>query len=1088
MLHVHRSNRVERLVDILGDVLAESPADPFEPETIIVQGRGMERWLSMELSRRFGVWANPSFPFPRGYLLDLFDRLLEVDKAKLECFEPAALAWAIAAHLPKLLSTPAFAPLATYLDHQDREGGLFDLSDRIAGTFDDYVVFRPKMIKAWEEGQDQSWQGVLWRQLVAELGDNHVANLAVRLRAGLSTERAGELPARISIFGVSTLAPLYLGLFAHLGETTDVHMYVVSPSHEYWADLRTRRDLVREWIQRGEYDSADEDEFEALLEREEGNRLLSSLGRIGREFQAVLEGTVDAYDDHEAYVDPAEPHEVPSALELLQSDMLNVIRRAPRAEHLPRELAADDDSIAVHSCHGPMREVQVLYDQLRGMFDRDPTLRPRDIIVMTPDVDLYAPFVEAVFAGDEPGAGIPHRIADRKPAATSDVYDAFREVLAVLRGRMTAADVVDLLRLPAVRGRFGVGDEDVEIIREWVDRVAVRWGMDAAHRQEKGHPPINQNTWEFGFRRLFLGFAMGGGEEIEFAGVSGYPDVEGGDSEVLGKLADLCEKLFSFARDLREPVKIDKWPGQIRDVLDGFFVRDGALAYQVQSICTAVDAIAERARAAGFEDEVGLVTIADLLDGELKQSSLARGFLSGAVTFCELVPMRTIPFEVVCLIGMRDDAFPRVERRPDFDLIAARRYPGDRLLRDDDRYMFLEALLSARRRLYVSYAGQSAHSPMEIPPSVVVQEMLDAVRDSFVDDGPEGRATIHTVRKHPLQAFSPSYFGGDGALRSSSRSAFRGARALLREPGSPEAFFTGSIPGDEDRIIDLDELVRFFENPSKAFLQRRLRLYLGDSVSALDVREPVDLDTLTEWQVADQMLRRLLDGQPCDFDSVSLQGVLPAGALGRRAYDRLFAMARTIAGGAPQLDRGDPLEIDLECDGERLVGVLPERGSEGQRYFQYSKLGKRQELALWVRHLAYCSANLEAAGRSRLVGRKGAKDAAVMTLEPIADAVPLLAQLMTLYRRGMEQPLPLFEHSSRRYALSIADGASPAAARNTAEGIFIAADGDRRDAYVRQLYGESSPFATGGRSEALAADVAVTVYAPFLAARGESSL
>ncbi len=551
MLFVHRSNRVERLVEALGDVVAESPPGPFEAETIIVQGRGMERWLSMELSRRFGVWANPAFPFPRGYLLGLFRDMLGADEEALRRYEPESLTWAVAARLPALLDRPAFGPLSSYLARQPGAARLLSLSDRIARTFDDYVVFRPRMIEGWQERCDGTWQSQLWRRLVDDFGDVHVAALAKRLVERLEREPSAEsTPARISIFGVSTLAPLYLEIFAKLALVTQVHLFVLSPSHQYWADLQSRREVVRRWSA-GE--TGEDEDLDTVLAREEGNRLLASLGRIGREFQGVLEATAD-YQDAELYDDPGEVGGDPTALQVLQSDMLELIHRSPRSEDQPRPFEPADDSIVVHSCHGPMREVQVLYDQLRGMFDRDPSLRPRDVIVMTPDIDAYAPFIEAVFEGSA-GAGIPHRIADRKPSATSDIFDAFREVLAVLGGRMTATEIVDLLRLAPLRRQLGFSEGEIEVAREWVDRVAVRWGMDAEHRSELGHPRIDQNTWEFGLRRLFLGYAMGDGTDLEFADTAGYSDIEGGDAEVLGKLAELCERLFGGRPSLARAAK-----------------------------------------------------------------------------------------------------------------------------------------------------------------------------------------------------------------------------------------------------------------------------------------------------------------------------------------------------------------------------------------------------------------------------------------------------------------------------------------------------------------------------------------------------
>ncbi len=491
----------------------------------------------------------------------------------------------------------------------------------------------------------------------------------------------------------------------------------------------------------------------------------------------------------------------------------------------------------------------------------------------------------------------------------------------------------------------------------------------------------------------------------------------------------------------------------------------------------------QRAEAAGFEGEVDLASVADLIDRELRTDSLARGFLSGAVTFCELVPMRSIPFEVVCLIGMNDDAFPRVDRRPDFDLIGQHRRWGDRSRRDDDRYMFLEAVLSARRRLYLSYQGQSVQTQEAIPPSVVVQELLDTLNDSFTVAGPDGCAADSTIRRHPLQAFSPNYFQGEsGTIRSYSRAAYRGALALVEEPQAPPPFVTRAVERGEDQVVQLDEVVRFFENPTRAFLQNQLRLFLGRDQTTLSTREPVDLNALERWKVADPILRRLLDGRPVAFENVARLGELPAGALGRREFDHLLVSARQIASEAGPVRSFEAVEVDLTLGEERLLGVLPRVGESGQDYYQYSNLGGRQELALWIRHLAYCLARPESVRKSRLFGRSGSDAAAVVELEAVADADAVLSDLLGLYRSGLERPLPLFEQASRAYARAIAAGKEPAAARSAAEARFGGDRGDVRDVYVRQLYGEDSPFSSSAPAAERAATVATTVYGRFLAA------
>jgi exodeoxyribonuclease V gamma subunit len=401
--------------------------------------------------------------------------------------------------------------------------------------------------------------------------------------------------------------------------------------------------------------------------------------------------------------------------------------------------------------------------------------------------------------------------------------------------------------------------------------------------------------------------------------------------------------------------------------------------------------------------------------------------------------------------------------------------------------MFLEAVLSARKKLYISYVGQNPQTQKEMPPSVVVQELLDVVSDSFVGDG-DTKAAQRLSRRHPLQAFSPIYFAAGSELRSYSRAAYDGARALTREPVAARPFVEGEVAWDGGEVVELDDLVRFFENPSRAFLQNQLRVYLGRDVTTLATREPVDLDALDRWKIADPLLRRAVRGLPFGFDSVARLGALPVGTLGRREYDGLVGTVEQIASGVGVAKSFAPTEVDLLVGGTRIVGTLPQTGPDGQEYWQYSQLRGRKELALWVRHLVYCAVDSGSNARSRLFGRNPSKKAAVVELRRVADSADLLVELLGFYRAGMIHPLPLFEHASRKYAAMIADGKEPAIALHEAESAFLDERGDVGDDYVRQIYGDQSPFSPASRHRQRAAEVAGRIYVPFLETRVERTL
>ena len=1146
-LWLHRSNRVEELVEALAGVVARPGPDVFASECIAVQGRGMERWLSMELSRRLGVWANPEFPFPRRLVERALDAVLgEVPESGL-AFDPERLLWSVAELLPGLSRRPEFAPVARYLEGDEGARARLQLAERIAQTFDHYVVYRPEMVLEWERGGGDDWQALLWRALVERHGSGSLARRAHDFFAAVEGGQGPPVgfPTRLCFFGVSTLPPLYVSILAALSRRLELHLFLPSPSREYWADIRSRLEIHRAHGRR-EGDVPDSDES---LHLAEGHPLLASLGRLGRDFQQVLEEVSDYRESgSDLYRDP----EAPSAgrqrvrhraLSVLQSDILALRHRcAGNSEAPPLALAPGDDSILVHSCHGPMREVEVLHDQLLALFEADPDLEPRHVVVMAPDIETYAPLVEAVFgggarraagdggrAGDEEGgdgrARIPCRIADRAVRTTSEVVDAFSKLLDAASGRMTASEVLDLLGAECIRSHFGIAVDELDRLVDWVERAGIRWGVDAAHRASLLQPACPENTWRFGLDRLLLGYAMQGKERDLYRGVLPFDDLEGTETDLLGRFTEFCEALFACRELLERPRSVPDWCDALAHLQGRMLSSTSDTAQQHLLVRNALAELASSASRAGFGDAVSLDTFRAQLDRDLAARARPHGFLSGGVTFCEMVPMRTIPFRVVCLMGMNDDAFPRTRHPVGFDLIARLPAPGDRSVRDDDRYLFLEALLSARDHLLITYVGQGIRDNATLPPSVVVSELLDCLAEGFelpAADPPAERPSPEQVRRavrqrlvlpHPLQPFSPRYFGAgdDERLMSYVHSDCEGARALLGERRDPAPFLSGPLPLEEPaggeagavREVDVEELVRFFEQPARSFLRSRLGLSLPDEGAEIPDREPMSLEGLARWQLGDALLSRAIAGEDLSQAATSVRaaGALPLGVPGELVYEELAAEVSKLATRSRSLREGvalEPLLVDATLAGTRIVGSIGSRWPVGLVRHQFSKLGGRQELGLWIRHLVLswlCPP--DCSSRSHLVGRPAGRTSGTgVVFGPLEDPQTVLRDLIELYWLGQTLPLPLFARSSRAYAERLQSArqqseferrrAALEAARQVWDDSY-AMTPEKDDPFIRQLFRDLDPLspdfepAPGLGFEALAS----RVFGPLLACREE---
>ena len=912
---LYRGNRLELLLDSLAAGLAGGGAtDPLQPECVVVQSRGMATWLSLRLAERFGVWANSDFPHPRA----LVQRLLAaaLGPAAWPATSRELLTLAILQELAALPTTPDFTPLERYLAGAD-DWKRLQLAEKIADLFDQYTVFRPEMLLAWEkeaesreELADNAWQPLLWRRLVGRLG-SPVAPLPAaheRLAAAAPAEPA-LLPGRLFLFGVTTLPPLYLSLLNAAAASIPVHLLQFSPAREYWADLLTPAAGRRLQLARTKSSSPDQAAAAAApeLHLAEGHPLLASLGIVAREFQDMLEETVDYQEaeDGERFGLAANPA-APTLLARLQDDITRL--RPPTPAPWPAQL---DDSLQIHICHSPLREVEVLQDQLLNFIDRG-GYRPHEIVVMVPDIETYAPLIEAVFnrpPGDR--RRIPYRIADRRLSRQAELIDTLFRLFELARGRLEVSAVLDLLAAEPLRRAWNLDDERLRRIEQWLRQCRVCWGIDADHRHRHGQPEEYLNSWRFGLDRLLLGYALGGGEEkIIFAGILPHDDIEGQEAATAGILLACCQALFELAQQVRRPQTLADWAELTRRTMQIFFGREGfetGQDWQRQSLGDALAALVADGRQAALEQPLELPAFLRLLRSRLDDSGGAAGFLEGGLTFCNMLPMRTIPFPVVCLLGMNNGDFPRTRPAAGFDLLAAAPRPGDRCRRRDDRFLFLEALLAARDKFYLSYVGRSSRDNRELPPSVLVDELLDCLALMLADPVtvqqhrtfgrssrlkytgyeapgclPESAALLNGYvplnrqvgapgerladewqhrrqvaarlqTEHPLQPFSPRYFKSpEGPLFSYASEYLVPGPAADLEP----AVTSRSLPatGREESAVSLADLHGFFRHPARWYGRRQLGLRLPEPEATGSDREPLELVGLDRHRLGELLL------------------------------------------------------------------------------------------------------------------------------------------------------------------------------------------------------------------------------------------
>jgi len=1033
MFHLYQSNKVEVLLAQLIRLLLNQQVGPLQPQTVVVENPGLAHWLKMQLANSLGIAANIEFPMPSRFFWQV-QRTLQPDLADESVFSKDTLSWLVLECLqdPEIINRESFELLNNYLKqgsasettnpqtssdafsdiNQQQALTLFQLAQTIADLYDQYLVYRPDWIENWENQNyefdnsplaEHSWQGELWWEIIQKvkakgLPVNHRASLLQDfLKVLQGPQNVKDLPESVIFFGFSTLPKHQVEALSLLSSHMDVHVLTPNPCEHYWGDILDENVQARLRLKN-----------KKMLLQDAGNDLLASLGTLGKDYQRLLLD-VDNIQEHDLFV----TNEDDSILAQLQNQILHL----QQGKKAPVTLGALDESVKAVGCHSPMREIEVLHDHLLKTFNQkqngaNSDLVPQDVVVMIPDVASYAPYIDAVFNSSKPF--IPYSISDRPIQAEHPLLSAVSTLLDLPKGRLNFSEVLGLLEIPAVYRAYGLNESHIPQLKSWLLEAGIRWGFDEQHRMQHNLPKWQQNTWLYGFRRLLMGYAVSHGQAVE--GITPVTNIEGLDAQWLGPLMNFVEGLHNFIENSTQKRNGAQWSQFINQTLNDFVAPEEQENFVLEHVYQALDECMGSMQKIAFDQEIEFSVLVDMLKLRLQKTAGSQHFMVGKVNFCTLLPMRSIPFKMVAVLGLNDADYPRSVTPNSLDLMRFKRRLGDRSRRDEDRYLFLEAILSARESLWLSYKSRDQKEDKPMTPSVVLAELFDYLNSGFVL---ENQQTMmgELFKQHPLQPFDQHYFSDASPLFSFNHDwlAAHNDAALpeIKESTDITSSSDAELPSD----ILLDELIGFFQNPAKDYLNKVLNINLALWAEKQEDQEPFNLDGLEQFKlknaIIDEHIQWLKASAKSTHEEASTfnvqhnisEGLLAFGEIGQKQWSTIMASVQPVLDLCAQylLDQQEQLteiNIPLKSMNTQVLGWLDNVYAQHMVNVAPNRLNAKLVLKLMIEQ-----ACLNTMGIQKTAVLICQDHNITLKAKNMSEAREYLLKLCELYQEGLQNPL-----------------------------------------------------------------------------------
>lgn len=962
-VHVTSAHRANELLPLLARRLSTPQDDILAPDIVVVPGQGMVDLLQESLSTHMeseGIVANLHFWHPSEFTLNATGQFDDQDHT----WDPAHLQWTLLEYLATHISesellAPGFSTAQRKLSY----------SRRVAELFDHYAVHRPEMILEWNEGHDTDglhpltneymWQAALWRAVRSRIGESGPERAA---RHDFLSPNAHPLlaRARLSLFGLESLSRATIEMLRLLGHEKDIHVFHLTPVADAVQKMRTEESVVHQ-LRRNLH-----------LAGKFRNPLMMSWSQSALESAALVASV--ATD-----VDFVKKTPQLSVLGVLQEALSNDKEVSGDIDQSTL-LGMSDGSIQIHRCHGATRQVEVLRDSLLHVLDADPSMSPRDILVLCPDLERFGPIIEPVMSArlGNDASRLRVAIVDRSHSTTSPIAVSIDTVLGLAGGRCTSLDVLEALSLDPVRRRFDISDNEFSLISSWVSSLNIRWGLDAAQRGLSGYPEeFEEGSWQWAIDRLTTGILVQSADPLPIAtGLSPFDDVSGTDVDTIGKLHAFHRELSAIRTSVVGENTLGHWSTVLQHVCDAFVAPDPETADHVLDVRDVIADLTHRSHSAPTAT-FGLQEFRTLLMSTIPTVRGRAMKWADVVRIGSQSRFRGVSARVVAILGFDEDAFRGGHPSGD-DILARDPWIGERDGRADECVGLLTTIHSASDHLIITCDGHDINDNSEVPMPVRLEELKDAVVNAISIIPEQHRGAKPLIINHSRQAAdlvnlgvpSPDerknvtqFVDGPWTFDPAIASVIGAVRELDRMDLADDGFGTPILPepSDDHSIteVELGQLEIAMKRPTEVFITQRLGVVMPADEGIDDPEIPLWPTPLDYGSLGRDLLehRSLGESSATWWSRRKLLGGLPLGPMADAVMTKLDQDVEAILTAADQFLAAPPrqvrLNVRIPLDDRSAAREVALHGSVYVREdrlvsLNFSKWHPRMRLQPWI--------------------------------------------------------------------------------------------------------------------------------------------